>query len=126
MPWLTVEENLNLVRPADQVLTSIPQELEEPIRHLMHRPAFELSFGQRRLVELCRALENPPDLLCLDEPFNFLDTSARAVVAGWIRLTAGRNTQVVLSTHNVEDFTLLDAPVFRFPESRPLASLVKG
>ena len=122
LPWLTVEENLQLVRSDHRAAP--PRDLVEPIGHLMRRTVFQLSFGQRRLVEMCRALENPPDLLCLDEPFNFLDASARRLLAGLIRSAATQGHQVVLSTHHAEDHTLLDAPIFQFPEGRPVTSLL--
>ena len=121
-PWLSVRENLALVRANTAPPTS--PELAAPVEHILERHVFELSFGQRRLVELCRALENPPELLCLDEPFNFLDAGAREQVAFLIKAAAFNGRQIILSSHHSEDFDLFDAPVFRFPESRPITALV--
>jgi ABC-type sulfate/molybdate transport systems ATPase subunit len=50
--------------------------------HLAHRPAAELSGGERRRVHLARAIAVRPDVLMLDEPFAGLDGSARSDLLG--------------------------------------------
>jgi ABC-type multidrug transport system ATPase subunit len=123
-PWLTVEENIAVTarRSGKRDVQCPPVSL---VNHLLSRWAFELSFGQRRLVELCRALIDPPPLLCLDEPFNFLDAEARDRLAGLIRDAARGGREVVISTHHQEDVELFDGQVFHFPDTSPIRKLTE-
>jgi branched-chain amino acid transport system permease protein len=67
------------------------------------QPARELSYANRRRLEMARALVAERRLLLVDEPFDGLDAGARAIVGSQVAATVRRGTQVVLATHHAED-----------------------
>lgn len=73
----------------------------------VHARVTELSGGQRRRVEIARALLCPGDAVILDEPFTGLDTAARDVCAEVVLdLLDGR--MLLLATHDAADAQALD------------------
>ena len=70
---------------------------------LAARPFLTLSYGERRLVLLARALASRPRLLLLDELLNGLDTLNRARALRWLGSTARSALPWVLSVHRGED-----------------------
>jgi branched-chain amino acid transport system ATP-binding protein len=64
-------------------------------------PIATLSFGQRRLVELARALATQPELLLLDEPASGLNTKETADLAQVIRRIRDRGTTMLLVEHDM-------------------------
>ncbi|MEZ0362108.1 ATP-binding cassette domain-containing protein [Mycobacterium sp. pUA109] len=71
--------------------------------HLAHRPAAELSDGERQRVLTARALAQQPGLLVLDEPTAFLDVPSRAGLVELLRtLAREQDLAVVMSTHDLE------------------------
>jgi branched-chain amino acid transport system ATP-binding protein/branched-chain amino acid transport system permease protein len=64
--------------------------------------ASELSFGERRLLELARALASEPCLLLLDEPAAGLSLREREALAGLLVRIRGEGTAVVLVEHDLE------------------------
>lgn len=73
----------------------------------VHARVAELSGGQRRRVEIARALLCPGDAVILDEPFTGLDASARdATAEAVLDLLDGR--MLLLATHNIADARALD------------------
>lgn len=71
---------------------------------LLRRPLGKLSGGQRRRIDVARALIHEPEILVLDEPTTGLDPQTRRtlwdVVAG---LRRDRNMTVFLTTHYMEE-----------------------
>ncbi len=67
------------------------------------RPFLTLSYGERRLALLARALASRPKLLLLDELLNGLDEINRGRALGWLEASARGALPWVLSTHRAED-----------------------
>jgi ABC-type branched-subunit amino acid transport system ATPase component len=98
---LSVEENVSIGlaaarsrRPQDSERTLADTLAVLGIAELRHRPAAELSQGQRQLVSVARALVGRPEVLLLDEPAAGLDTKE----SSWLgeRLGAIRATGVTI------------------------------
>ena len=67
-------------------------------------PLHQLSFGEQRLVLICRAMIKQPALLILDEPCQGLDEANRHLVLGFIELLAKqKNTSLLYVTHHQSD-----------------------
>jgi molybdate transport system ATP-binding protein len=73
------------------------------IRQLARRRFLTLSYGERRLALLARALAWRPRLLLLDELLNGLDEVNHGRALGWLEHTARSRLPWVLATHRVED-----------------------
>lgn len=72
------------------------------IGDLLNRPAGTLSYGQRKKVELSRALATEPDLILLDEPAAGLPTHEKAEMASTIRaISDGLGASVLLVEHDM-------------------------
>jgi lipopolysaccharide export system ATP-binding protein len=105
---LTVEENLLAILETlplsgaerKQRLETLLDELS--IKHLRHSKAYALSGGERRRLEITRALVTQPKFMMLDEPFAGVDPIAvhdiQTIVAG----LRHRGIGVLISDHNVE------------------------
>ena len=76
---------------------------ELTIAHLANERADVLSGGERRRLEIARALASEPKFLLLDEPFAGIDPLAVDEIQGIIRSLAGRGIGVLISDHNVQD-----------------------
>src|SRR5208337_3270664 len=106
---LTVEENLLAV------LETLPLTEEERrarlqslldelgIAKLAKSKAGVLSGGERRKVEITRALVLDPHFLCLDEPFAGIDPITVIEIQRIIRYLKGRGIGVLISDHNVRE-----------------------
>ena len=71
------------------------------LAHLAGFPAGALAFGQRRMVELARALATEPELLLLDEPASGLNTKEKVDLAALIRRIRDRGVTVLLVEHDM-------------------------
>jgi lipopolysaccharide export system ATP-binding protein len=106
---LTVEENLlailetmNLGKQERQLrLQELLADLN--ISHLAKNRADRLSGGERRRVEISRALATQPDFILLDEPFAGIDPIAVLEIQGLIRSLKARGIGVLISDHNVRE-----------------------
>jgi ABC-type branched-subunit amino acid transport system ATPase component len=75
------------------------------LTRLLHASAAKLTAGQRRMVELARAMACEPDLLLLDEPSSGLSTEETARLQDEIRAMQTRGISVLLVSH---DMSLMD------------------
>ena len=112
---LTVEDNiravLELVEPKKTRRESVLRELldEFSISHLRHSPAVALSGGERRRVEIARALAANPQFMLLDEPFAGIDPIAIGDIRKLVRQLTARGIGVLVTDHNVrETLELID------------------
>ena len=108
---LTVEENIRCIletqkNPA-QSLNELLEELH--LTPLRHKKASTLSGGERRRLEITRALVTQPSLLLLDEPFANIDPLAVADVKHVIRILKQKNISVLITDHNAREiFSIVD------------------
>jgi len=106
---LTVSENiraileLQLLEPGqvEQRLDDLLHELH--INHLRNNPALSLSGGERRRVEIARALATQPRFILLDEPFAGVDPIAVIDIQKIIRFLTSHNIGVLITDHNVRE-----------------------
>jgi lipopolysaccharide export system ATP-binding protein len=79
------------------------------IAHLRHTNALALSGGERRRVEIARAMAADPAFILLDEPFAGVDPIAVAEVKALVRQLTGRGVGVLVTDHSVrETLSLVD------------------
>lgn len=103
---LTVEENLKLVQdfqegPAEVKQQHMEKLLEEfGLTRYRHSPAIQLSGGERRRVEIARAIAANPKYLLLDEPFTGIDPLAIQDIQKLIAQLKLRGLGILLTDHN--------------------------
>jgi lipopolysaccharide export system ATP-binding protein len=106
---LTVAENilaiLETLEPDRQVRGERLEKLltDFKIGHLAHQQAATLSGGERRRVEISRALVTAPHFIILDEPFAGIDPLAVTDIQNIIRDLKDRGIGVLISDHNVRE-----------------------
>ncbi len=106
---LTVRENLLAVLET-MALTKVEREtrlkglLEDlNLTHLADRQAHKLSGGERRRVEITRALVRQPSFMLLDEPFVGIDPIAVGEIQDIVRRLRERGLGVLITDHNVRE-----------------------
>ena len=106
---LTVENNLRavleLVEPTRMRREEILDELlaEFGLSHLRRAPALGLSGGERRRVEIARALASRPGFMLLDEPLAGIDPINVAEIRSLVAHLKDRGLGVLITDHNVRD-----------------------
>ncbi len=106
---LTVEQNLMAIletRPLtkkerQEELESLLEELD--ITHLRKSLGHQLSGGERRRVEITRALVTNPKIMLLDEPFAGIDPIAVADLQMIVKKLKDRGLGILITDHNVRD-----------------------
>ncbi len=98
---MAILETLDLSREAR--LERLEELLDElSIGHLRDNKAFSLSGGERRRLEITRALVQRPRFMLLDEPFAGIDPIAVQDIQEIVSQLGTRNIGVIISDHNVE------------------------
>lgn len=106
---LTVEQNilaiLEVTEPSKRRrLAKLDALLDEfSISRLRRSPATALSGGERRRVEIARALANDPKFILLDEPFAGIDPIAVNEIRGLVSQLKNRGLGVIITDHNVRE-----------------------
>ena len=85
------------VRRCDELLEDLG------LTHLANNAAYTLSGGERRRVEIARALTTEPSFVLLDEPFTGIDLIAIADIQKIVRALKGRGIGVLITDHNVRE-----------------------
>ena len=106
---LTVAENIQAVLELrdispEEILSRRDALMDElHISHLRNNPAISLSGGERRRVEIARALAVEPRFVLLDEPFAGVDPIAVIDIQEIIRFLKNRGIGVLITDHNVRE-----------------------
>jgi lipopolysaccharide export system ATP-binding protein len=106
---LTVQENIKAIletldisgQERKERLEVLLEELD--ISHLRYSKAYMLSGGERRRLEITRALVSSPSFILLDEPFAGIDPKAIADIQHIIERLAEKNIGVLITDHNVRE-----------------------
>jgi len=102
---LELQSSVNGKRLTKSAMNSKLNELldELQIPHLRDNQALSLSGGERRRVEIARALATNPKFILLDEPFAGVDPIAVGEIQRIIRFLKERNIGVLITDHNVRE-----------------------
>jgi lipopolysaccharide export system ATP-binding protein len=125
---LTVEENIMSIletldispRERKHRLESLLEELN--IAHLAKSKAYTLSGGERRRLEITRALVTNPSFLLLDEPFSGIDPIVVAEAQEIIKDLKAKGLGILLTDHNVRETLAITDRAYLIAEGRILIS----
>jgi len=125
---LTVENNiraaLEVVEPAPERREALLDDLlaEFSISHLRRTPALALSGGERRRVEIARALATHPSFILLDEPLAGIDPIAVSEIRDLVSHLKDRGVGVLITEHNVRETLDIIDRAFILHDGRVLMS----
>ena len=106
---LSVEDNIRLVLEMTDFSKSEREERLETllndlsITEIRKNKGYQLSGGERRRTEICRALVMDPDFILLDEPFAGIDPIAVEDIQNIIQSLSDRTIGVLITDHNVRE-----------------------
>ena len=126
---LTVEENIYIIW---ELLNHIPKEdyeskllelLDEmSLTHLRYAKGIELSGGEKRRVEIIRALATQPDFILLDEPFAGIDPLAVIEIQHIIETLKQKGLGIIITDHNVRETLKITDRAYIMHEGKILVS----
>jgi len=118
---MAVVETLNLNERERRDRTA--QQLTElGLEKLARQPAFTLSGGERRRLEIARALATNPRFLLMDEPFSGVDPISVAEVQSIIRKLKERGIGILITDHNVRETLSIVDRAYLIHQGRVLVS----
>jgi len=107
---MTVEDNIRAILQLRRNLEPLQQQdkleqlLEDfQLQHIRDSAGISLSGGERRRVEIARALANDPAFILLDEPFAGVDPISVIDIQALIRQLAARGIGILITDHNVRE-----------------------
>ncbi|MGC8724741.1 MAG: LPS export ABC transporter ATP-binding protein [Acidobacteriota bacterium] len=124
---MTVEENLKTVLQYTKMSRGEQEDRMEAaltelnIRAIAKSPAFSLSGGERRRVEVARALVLSPRFFLLDEPFAGIDPMAVEDIQALILTLREKGIGVVITDHNVRETLKITDEAYIIHDGRILA-----
>ena len=106
---LTVHQNIAVAlesigvngREREERIQALTEEFR--IQHILHSYGYALSGGERRRVEIARALATQPEFLLLDEPFAGIDPIAVGEIQQMIGRLRDKGIGVLITDHNVRE-----------------------
>ena len=125
---LTVAENLlaiveTLPIPRNQRRSVVDEHLEElNLTHVATQKAFTLSGGERRRLEIARALVTQPKFLLLDEPFAAIDPISVSEVQRIVLSLKAKGIGIIITDHNVRETLRIVDRAYLIHQGRVLTS----
>ena len=133
---LSVEDNIRLVLEMTDLSKSEREDRLETllndlsITEIRKNKGYQLSGGERRRTEICRALVMDPDFILLDEPFAGIDPIAVEDIQNIIKSLSDRTIGVLITDHNVREtlsitdraYLLFDGQILKAGTAEFLAS----
>ena len=125
---LTVRENIMSIletidledKEREERLDSLLSELN--ISHLADNKAYTLSGGERRRVEITRALVTSPSFMLLDEPFAGIDPIAVTEIQNIIAKLKKKNIGILITDHSVQETLAITDRAYIINEGKMLIS----
>ena len=129
--FLTPEEYFQFVAQASDIPAADAEERIKRYEHFMQGEVLgqkklirDLSAGNKQKVGIVGAMLSQPDLLILDEPFNYLDPSSQITVARLIRqMKEQLGTTVVISSHNLSFVSEISTRILLLEKGRVIKDL---
>lgn len=125
---LTVEENiLAVLESMDMTATERKQKAESLLKefnilHIKGAMSYSLSGGERRRVEISRALATSPNFILLDEPFAGIDPIAVADIQSIVEQLKSKGIGVLITDHNVRETLSITDRAYIISEGKIIAS----
>lgn len=107
------------IEDKQQLLEALLEDFH--ISHIRHSMGMALSGGERRRVEIARALAMDPQFILLDEPFAGVDPISVLDIQGIIKALAHRGIGVLITDHNVRETLSVCERAYIFNEGQVIA-----
>lgn len=123
--FYTPDELLDFICDAYKIDKTLRTEYKEPFKQLFTDELWgskkyisTLSSGNRQKVGIASAIISHPDVIILDEPFNFLDPSSQVEVHRLLKAEAERGALVIVSSHSISQISNLCSRVLLMEKAR--------